>query len=339
MIEAPSNQNSIDLPSEVLDALMPMHFRVANDGTGLHVAPTLRKMLRGRAEHPMSFFEVFELKMSTAVTTMKDLFELGSAKLTIAIKSEAALPMRANFMVLPKGEQAIVDVSLGLSFAQAVSDFNLTMKDFSHCDQTVDLLYLLEANTVTSNLSQRLTQRLQAAHAAAEFQARTDVLTGLSNRRAIDLELHELLRDHTESFSVLQIDLDHFKAVNDEYGHAAGDAVLAAVGRILSRDLRRNDLPARIGGDEFLVVLRDSVEPGVVGRIANRLIKRIEQPIDYKGQACKISASIGVATTAQYVERPDLTQLMQDVDSALYKAKRAGRGRYAVHTHIVSASN
>ncbi|ABD56043.1 GGDEF domain-containing protein [Jannaschia sp. CCS1] len=320
----------LTLPFDVLDVLMPMHLIIDADGRMRHAGPTARKMLGDVPVAGLALLDAFELRHPTDIVDFSGLKEHAGDRLSLVLKSADHLPLRAVIMPLPGDDGMILDISLGLSFARAVSDFSLTLHDFSPCDQTIELLYLHEANSSTARLSRHLSERLQAAHAAAQLQARTDVLTGLHNRRAMDDELEYLLVQRSHDFTLMQLDLDRFKYVNDTYGHAAGDAVLVEVGRILNEEVRRTDFPARVGGDEFLLVLRPALNADVAGRIAQRLIERIEVPIVVDSNVCRISASIGIATTTQYPKRPKVEQLVADVDGALYQAKNAGRGRYVI---------
>lgn len=329
-MHAPPDQLSLTLPTDVLDVLMPMHVAVDAVGRIRHIGPTIAKILGGGSLAGMALFDVFEVRRPAGVSDFTGLIERAGRRLSLIPKATDHLPLRGVIMPLPGGDGLILDVSLGLSFARAVTDYSLTLPDFSPCDQTIELLYLHEANSSTARLSRHLSERLQAAHAAAQQQARTDVLTGLSNRRAMDDELTHLLVERNHEFSLLHLDLDLFKYVNDTYGHAAGDAVLVEVGRILGREVRRNDFPARVGGDEFLIVLRPALTNDVAGRIATRLIKRIERPVRFENHVCKISASIGIVSTTQYATRPTIEQMLADVDTALYQAKNGGRGQYAI---------
>lgn len=322
--------SNLTLPFEVLDRLMPMHMAVEANGQLRHMGPTICKMLGSDDCNGARLLDLVEMRRPAGITDFDGLMRLAGSRLSLVLKSAPHLPLRGVIMPLPDGSGAILDVSLGLSFARAVADFSLTLPDFSPCDQTLELLYLHEANSATARLSRHLSERLQAAHASAHFQARTDALTGLSNRRAIDDELDILLSTQLHEFSLLHLDLDFFKKVNDTYGHAAGDAVLIEVGRVLDRELRRNDFPARVGGDEFLIILRPALKPGAAGQIASRLIERIETPIRWENVQCRVSASIGIVSTTQYPDRPTAERMMADVDAALYQAKKDGRGRFAL---------
>ncbi len=312
-----------------LDRLLPMHLRFAADGTVLHVAPTLAKMCGASARPGVSVFDLVELRPG-GTDDARTLMALGGRRIALALRAAPELPLRGVVAVLSDREGAILDVSLGLSFARAVPRFGLTMSDFSPCDQTVELLYLQEANAAVGQLSRDLTERLSQAHRAAEVQALTDPLTGLANRRAMDAELGRILADQAQ-VALLQVDLDLFKQVNDTHGHAAGDRVLCAVADILRTEMRRTDMPVRIGGDEFLLIVRHETDPAALTSLARRLIGRIERPIEFEGRRCRVSASVGMTTASAYAYRPSADRLLADTDAALYRAKTSGRGRAVFH--------
>lgn len=327
----PKLDGVIGLSGGALDALMPMHLWIDASGRIMRAGPTLIKMAGQGDLKGQSLFAVIELRGPARIDSMAALARLTGHRIGLALMSAPHLPLRGALAVLPRRAGMILDVSLGLSFAKAVAGFGLTLGDFSPCDQTVELLYLHEANTATMALSRHLTRRLEAARADAEMLSLTDPLTGLANRRAMDGALARALADSGRDFGVLQIDLDLFKQVNDTHGHAAGDAVLERVGHVLRHHLRLGDVAARVGGDEFTVLICDAAAPEDLGRIAARLIRALERPVIHGGQSCRISASIGIAAIASYAERPTIQRILADADGALYAAKRAGRGRYVLH--------
>ena len=155
--------------------------------------------------------------------------------------------------------------------------------------------------------------------------AEIDGLTGLLNRRMYEEKLDDLLEQSVRSgqpLSLILIDIDNFKPINDRYGHLAGDDVLREVARALRQSLRAGDLSARYGGDEFAVVLsRTDLQAAckVAGKIARRI--RRSSP----GKEPRVSVSVGVSSTqvAGRVAR----RLMASADKALYRAKRLGRDR------------
>lgn len=325
---------------DALDRLLPMHLWIGVDAQVVRAGPTLAKMV-GRGDlRGQPAFGLITIRHPAPVAGVAALCALSGQRLGLVLTDSPDMPLRAVAVTLPDAAGVILDLSLGLSFARAVAAFGLTLRDFSPCDQTIELLYLHEANSATTTLSQHLTARLQHARLEAQTQAMTDPLTGLANRRAMDAEISRALADHAHDFALLQIDLDLFKRVNDSLGHAAGDAVLERVAQVLRQHLRLGDMAARVGGDEFLVLIYDCSDDTELGRIATRLIAACEVPISYRGQLCRISASIGIATVAHSTQRPDLEGLIADADAALYAAKRAGRGRYALHggTTVVECS-
>ncbi len=329
-IQVPKPQPGILMPKPVMDALLPMHVVVDTRGAITQTGPTFAKMAGQQEVLGRPMMDVFSIRRPSGIKTFDALMQNADQRLSLCLQQAEHLPFRGVILPLPDEGGAVLNLSFGLSFARAVADFSLTLSDFAATDQTIELLYLNEAKASTTRLSEHLTKRLQDANAVAHEQARTDVLTGLSNRRAMDDELEHLMSCRGQSFTLMHLDLDLFKQVNDTHGHAAGDAVLVEIGRILDYELRRNDFPARIGGDEFLIALRPAQSDAIVSRIAKRLIARIEEPIDLGEFTVQISASIGIASTSAYAKRPSVEQLMNDVDEALYEAKRNGRGRHSI---------
>jgi diguanylate cyclase (GGDEF)-like protein len=169
--------------------------------------------------------------------------------------------------------------------------------------------------------------RLQGAKIAAEEQAFTDTLTGLKNRRAMDHVLGRLIATN-KSFALMHLDLDFFKAVNDTMGHAAGDHVLQHIAQIMVEEVRKDDTVARVGGDEFVLIFQNIGKRETLSRIASRLIEKMEKPIPFGGQDCKVSASIGIVLSSDY-DAPTAAELLTDADEALYASKRRGRACFS----------
>lgn len=173
-----------------------------------------------------------------------------------------------------------------------------------------------------------VTSRVEAEQ-ALEHQARRDPLTGLANRRLFDERLALALargwRNHTR-VGLLYIDLDHFKAINDRYGHAAGDHVLREFARRIDNSIRSVDLAVRLGGDEFAVLVEDIATSQSLQFVANKLLALMHEPVPFEGIALPISASIGIGMNG--LARPDAAALLQLADDALYQAKAAGRNTW-----------
>jgi diguanylate cyclase (GGDEF)-like protein len=168
-----------------------------------------------------------------------------------------------------------------------------------------------------------------AANEALDALAHLDPLTELLNRRALASRLQteiERVRRYNSPLALLMLDLDHFKTVNDTYGHQAGDAVLAEFARVLQRAARTVDVVARYGGEEFMVALPETTYQGAVA-FAERLRESIETHLFRANDApVRLTASIGIATfPAPGVD--GLDSLLASADAALYRAKQDGRNR------------
>ena len=307
--------------TNMLDMMCPMYLILSDDGVISKVGPTVQKMCGGQELKGQPFLEAFELTRPRSVERFADLLASKGGKLNLCFRDDKRTPLKGLIVALQGG--AVVKLSFGISVVEAVREYQLNSSDFSSTDPAIELLYLAEANSVAMEASRQLNLRLQAAKISAEEQAYTDTLTGLKNRRAME---HVMARKSGGGmpYALMHIDLDFFKRVNDTLGHAAGDYVLQQVARVLVEETRREDTVARVGGDEFVIVFDHLTDRGRLGRIARRLIDRLEQPMRFHGESCRISASIGIAIST---EQPgsDPLNLLNQADIALYAAKRAGR--------------
>jgi diguanylate cyclase (GGDEF)-like protein/PAS domain S-box-containing protein len=177
-----------------------------------------------------------------------------------------------------------------------------------------------------------ITERKRAEHALHEsvallrHRAHHDVLTGLPNRLLFEEKLREAVASadrHGRPFAVLFLDLDNFKAINDDLGHACGDAVLIEVARRLRRSLRASDLLARIHGDEFVLILPEMSELHEACSVAEKLLAIVSQPIEVAGTTVSVQTSIGVALYPN--DGADPRALLRAADTAMYQAKLKGK--------------
>jgi two-component system cell cycle response regulator len=164
----------------------------------------------------------------------------------------------------------------------------------------------------------------------SRFMATTDALTGLMNRRAfMDWAVRDVRRSqrYRDPFSVIMIDVDHFKQINDKRGHTAGDIVLASVGKLLGSTLRSCDVVARWGGEEFVIALPSTALGGGL-EVAERARLELENAniLDPRRERVPVTASLGVA---QLIDGESIEQLVDRADRAMYAAKSAGRNRVA----------
>lgn len=326
---------------KMMDVLSPMHVVLDATGHVLHAGPTVSKL---RADAPLigtRFSELFELKRPRTDGSMAAMLARAGAKLHLQMRGGRRTDLKGVLVPLPDDGTmgppggAMINLSFGISVVDAVRDYGLTSHDFAATDLTIEMLYLVEAKTAAMEASRTLNLRLQGAMIAAEEKAFTDTLTGLKNRRALDYVLGRLLEGE-QDFALMQLDLDFFKAVNDTLGHAAGDHVLREVARILVEETRAEDTVARVGGDEFVLILTRLTDADRVHDIAGRMIARLECPIPFADHMCRISGSAGSALSCDYAQ-PSRARMMEDADIALYAAKRDGRGQHVRFTPALRA--
>lgn len=177
------------------------------------------------------------------------------------------------------------------------------------------------------DISERKTHEEQLEH-VAHF----DALTGLPNRALLVDRLHQALAlalRRKTMLAVAFLDLDGFKAINDQYGHQAGDHLLTALSGSMKQALREGDTLARIGGDEFVAVLIDLPDVESTAPMLSRLLAAAAEVVNFEGNALRVSASLGVTFCPQ-AQAIDADQLMRQADQAMYQAKQAGKNRYYI---------
>jgi diguanylate cyclase (GGDEF)-like protein len=178
-------------------------------------------------------------------------------------------------------------------------------------------------------------KELKRAHLALEYHANHDPLTGLLNRRMLeeflDQEIKQVKRNNTIS-ALLYCDLDKFKAVNDSLGHHAGDQLLKDVGVRLTENVRESDVIARVGGDEFIVLLRNVDSKNDIINIIEKQVEHMHQPFDIFNETVKISISIGVAMIPE--DGLDPKTLIMRADKALFSSKSSGRDTFRFYSEL-----
>ena len=322
------------LSIDALNTMCPMHTVVSPSGLVLSVGPTLAKLrpnqLVGRA-----FLDIFEVQRPRGLCSMDALLKFAGRKLHLRFNDAPKTSFKAVIVADGTGG-GIVKFSFGISLVEAVNDYSLSNNDFDPTDLSVEMLYLIEAKSIAMEATHTLNRRLQTARIAAEEQAFTDTLTGLRNRRAMDATLARLCAT-SSAFCIVHLDLDHFKAVNDTHGHAAGDHVLQETAHRMVRVVRREDTIARVGGDEFILVFEDLIENTFISDVVERIINEIRVPIKYGAISCRISGSAGISIRrANQNASPE--GMIAAADKALYRAKASGRSCHKFSEAIVEPS-
>jgi len=194
---------------------------------------------------------------------------------------------------------------------------------------------LIVAGTIVSFLlvvarMSGLVAELESSRSALEFEAAHDMLTGLPNRQEFNRRLIRALASGAAG-ALLFVDLDHFKEINDTYGHQAGDDVLIEVARRLRLVVRVGDVAGRLAGDEF-VVLTDAADETAVLLMAERLLREIEMIHTSVNGALRVTASIGVVLWPRGTDPSDAAELLNEADRAMYAAKLACGNQLAVRS-------
>ncbi|NTV63162.1 MAG: EAL domain-containing protein, partial [Oscillochloris sp.] len=174
----------------------------------------------------------------------------------------------------------------------------------------------------------------RAAEQQLQHDALHDLLTGLPNRALFLDRLDRAIaigrRQPERYFAVFFLDLDRFKTINDSLGHAAGDQLLIVIAQRIQSCLRPNDTVARMGGDEFTILVEDIANPQQIDAIAERIHAAVGEPVVLAGHQAITSASIGITTSTLEYSNP--VEMIRDADTAMYHAKMAGKARHALFT-------
>ncbi len=199
-----------------------------------------------------------------------------------------------------------------------------------HPRSETEVMFLRSVADILALVIRQITtqKRLEEAYRELETMANTDVLTGLFNRRFLITRLEEELaaaERFAQPLSFVLMDVDHFKRINDSYGHLAGDEVLRQIGGILTTNLRRYDTGARFGGEEFAILF-----PRTDERAAGTIVDRIREELNARrirvsdGEGIRVTASFGLV---EWRSGERIEGMIHRADQALYAAKNAGRNR------------
>lgn len=312
--------------AEAALSMMPMHLLVSADGRVLSAGATLARLLQGQDRFDAAFDPI-------GPACIGDLAR--AERVFLRLRSDPARVLRGRGSLLADGA-ALFNLGFGIGLVDAVRAFDLTDRDFAPSDLAMELLFLHEANSAMTDELSRANLRLEEARSKAEAEAFTDPLTGLFNRRGLELSFAALRLgasiDLSQQFALVLMDLDHFKTLNDTHGHAAGDAMLREVAVRLNAATRAEDTIARTGGDEFVLLLPHFADAERLERLGQRIVASIEQPFDFNGTTCRISVSLGGALSTDY-PCLDWAAMQAAADDALYRAKRAGRGCLRIAGH------
>jgi diguanylate cyclase (GGDEF)-like protein len=299
----------------------PPRLLVADDSATIRLA-----LVRSMPEQAQ-IYEAVDGEQAWTLLQEKDEIELVITDLDMPKVNGYELLKRIRKSTISRIASIPVIVVTGAEDTKAIAQaFELGANDF--IPKNADKVEIRARVRAHHNLA-LLIHELEESRRSLNAQANTDALTKLTNRRSFFLragEAIELMRRHRQPFSVLMIDVDHFKSINDTYGHQCGDAVLTQVADILGNNIRTNDILARIGGEEFAIAAPYSNRLAAVV-LAERLRKAVESAEFMNGET-RVPITISVGVASQDKNTPvTIDQLLARADARLYIAKRRGRNR------------
>jgi diguanylate cyclase (GGDEF)-like protein len=223
-------------------------------------------------------------------------------------------------------------VMLGVDVAVNNWNSRIFKKTLVPIISTLVFLGILLGFMYQNRVREKLLAQLFSSQSALSELANNDALTGLPNRRLLEDRMAQALKEASRAqqmVAVLFLDLDYFKVVNDTHGHLIGDQLLKKVGERLTTLLRAEDTVARIGGDEFVILLPKLSDEQQLIATAEKVINELAQPFNITGQILQVGVSIGIALYPQHGDEPG--KLIKLADDAMYVAKRLGRNCYHIY--------
>lgn len=249
--------------------------------------------------------------------------EAVDSPVTLLMSDELALRHEEGFTAYLKGEPPRFIGSTMESVAQRKDGSSFPM------EMSVSK-FVFDGERTFTGIIRDITSRKRAEEKIFML-ATTDPLTGVGNRNEFNKQLEESIKSSRRTGHHLMlalIDLDHFKPVNDKYGHQAGDAVLKEISDRIMKICRETDVVARLGGDEFAIIFTNVEHVKNIATPAKRLVSSISAPINFNDHQLSVGASIGIARYPDHGETPE--ELIKSADRALYKIKASGRGAWAI---------
>jgi len=293
-----------------------------------------------RAEYAIAYFKAMVESADDAILgkTLDGVITTWNAAATrlYGYTAEEAIGKPITLIVPPDHREELTGVFESLRRGERIEHYETTRmrKDGTRVDVSISMSPILDAQgrpvgatSITRDITYRRQAERQMLHGALH-----DAVTDLPNRASfierVSQALARMRRDPHYRFGVLFFDCDHFKAVNDSLGHAAGDRLLVEIAKRLQASVRPGDVVARLGGDEFTLLLEEVAGPSEVEHVARRVLDSMAAPLSLEGREVRASASIGVVLSEPHYEQAQ--DVLRDADLAMYRAKERGRARFQV---------
>ncbi|MEI7842545.1 MAG: diguanylate cyclase [Gallionellaceae bacterium] len=280
------------------------------------------------SEKPQSIQQVLVIGAGRGGSAMLELF-LEDPLIKIVGIMDANSQAPAIAIAKNNGIQTFTDLATAIKASAPCLAFNLTGDDAVTAYAEAELGRENVVGGFQARFLWNLLTRLKKTNDQVTYLAQHDTLTGLPNRMLFYDRLNQAItRAHREkeAIAVLFLDLDGFKQINDTLGHDVGDALLREAAQRIKSCVRDSDTVARMGGDEFTVILTNIKSEGSKDRVAEKIIEEVARPFMLNGKNCSVSVSIGVALYPENGETPE--QLIKIADAAMYMAKHAGKNCY-----------
>ncbi|MCG6882188.1 MAG: EAL domain-containing protein [Silicimonas sp.] len=319
---------------ETFERIVPFGVIVDAGGIVRSLGPSLRKIASPECGVGRPVFEAFSFRKPRLLKPDLVFQDVLGARITMDVHTSEAdstvsvFGMAFNITIDGLPHVALV-MTPGVNARKLIEEKGLRTSDFSAGDGSPDLLPLLAMQEEMAADSKRAAARLKSAYDEAERIALHDTLTNLPNRRALMIALRDVTQK--EPLSIVHVDLDRFKEMNDTYGHAAGDAALQHAASALRSVFGDETMCARLGGDEFVVLLRGAAQEAKLSKFGKAVVAAVSAPFKFRGEHLKIGASVGLAHTDSS-DGLSADELLHRVDLALYEAKRSGRGCARLYT-------
>lgn len=325
---------SITFSPEDLGRVLPFFLLLDSDGVVEAGGQALLKLLGQKNVVGRSVFDILDIVKPRRFDQNEALRDILGQRLRLELKGlENQAPSTLFGMAFPVRHNGksnvLVAATPGVNARSFVEVNGLKISDFGPADGSADLLPLLAMQDDMLEDIKKKSARLTEARDAAERLANHDALTGLPNRRALMKTLSVALNQ--AAVSVVHLDLDRFKELNDTYGHAAGDAALKHAATAMADVFGDRAVCARIGGDEFVAVMKNDASEDTLRHTSEALLAQISEPFVHENEHLTIGASIGLAR-AKPTDELTADDILHHSDLALYAVKRSERGHIVMCT-------